>query len=169
MRTYSGIPEKRPSRGVMKAGALVAMTMACMSAHATLGGDSNSVNADRSALGATVATHAVKNYVDNILTLPDGSVVHELVNASGKVFEVTWNSRGHRPDMDQLLGSYVSRFEGTGKHHHNPTAHHAKRVDADLVIVSNRVHRQFSGVAYLPALLPDNTTGPVSVSSEVTK
>ncbi len=162
------LPQKRRCRG-LRAMVLVAMSISSVSAYATLGGDSSSVNADQSALGAAITTQADKNYADNILMLPDGSVVHELVNGSGKVFEITWNSRAHRPDMEQLLGSYVSRFNGTGKHHHNPTAHQAKRADADLVIVSNRVHRQFSGVAYLPALLPDNTTGPVSVASEVKK
>ncbi|WP_165795002.1 DUF2844 domain-containing protein [Solimicrobium silvestre] len=153
-----------------KAAISLAMLAISFSAHATLGEQAASVTADQSALHATMTATVGTSYTDYALTLPKGLVVHELVNPAGRVFEVTWSGRGQRPDMAQLLGTYVTRFtrqtqagQVTGK----PTDRHMDRVESDLVIHSAVRNRFFSGTAHIPGMIPDTMSGPVKVNVEV--
>jgi len=151
---------------LLTAGACLAIMATSFSAQATLGGDGASVIADQSALHATMKITTEANYTDYALTQPDGVVVHEFVNPSSHVFEVTWAGKAHRPDMSQILGSYVSRFQGQGKVS-RPTSRRADRVDPDLEIHSAVRNRYFSGTAHIPGLLPENMSAPIRVPAEV--
>ena len=136
-----------------------------LSAHATLGGDAHSVIVDQAALHAAISADVVGDYTDYRLALTDGGVVHEFVNASGRVFEVTWSEMGRRPDMGQLLGSYMTHFARTsGKP--RPVDRHADRVEAGLEIHSAVRNRYFTGSAHLPTALPESLHHPISVPAE---
>lgn len=145
--------------------AALALLAVSLGAHATLGGNGASVNADQAALHATLKATVGNSYTDYALTLPDGIVVHEFVNPAGRVFEVTWSGMGHRPDMSQILGSYASRFaRSTGKG--RPVDRHSHRVESDLQIHSVVRNRYFSGTAHLPGALPESMSTPLSVPVE---
>jgi len=137
-----------------------------LSASATLGGDGASVLADQSALHATMTIKAEAGYTDYALTQPNGVVVHEFVNPSSHVFEVTWSGMGRRPDMEQILGTYATRFHGTAKVS-RPVSRRADRVEDDLVVHSAVRNRYFSGTAHVPALLPEHMSAPIRVPAEV--
>jgi hypothetical protein len=137
-----------------------------LSASATLGGDGASVLADQSALHATMAVKAEAGYTDYALTQPNGVVVHEFVNPSSHVFEVTWSGKGRRPDMEQILGTYATRFHGTTKVS-RPVNRHADRVETDLEVHSVVRNRYFFGTAHVPALMPENMSAPIRVPAEV--
>jgi hypothetical protein len=160
------ILEHKTRRRMLTAGACLAIMATSLSAQATLGGDGASVLADQSAMHATMTAKTEAAYTDYALTLPNGIVVHEFVNPSSHVFEVTWYGKDHRPDMSQILGSYVSRFQGQGKVS-RPTSRRADRVESDLEIHSAVRNRVFSGTAHVPALLPENMSTPIRVPAEV--
>ena len=146
-------------RAIACAGAIV-LAPAC--AQAALGGDAASVAADQAAWGASLAVSAASGYTDYVLQLPRGLVVHEFVNASGLVFEVTWSGKGHRPDMARLLGAWQGRMVATAGGA-RATARRVDLVASDLVIHSALHSRWFSGTAHLPAQLPASLTGPLAV------
>jgi hypothetical protein len=108
-RNSSGV---RPMKAAMHL-AIAAVALASLPAFATLGGNSASVVADQKAFQATMKTSEQSGYTDYSLTLANGIIVHEFVNSANQVFEVTWNGKGMRPDMKQLLGSYFSLFGRT--------------------------------------------------------
>ncbi len=139
-----------------------------ITAHATLGLDAASVKKDQAALGATLKITKSDGYTDYMLTLPDNGVVHELVSPAGKVFEITWLKRGSWPQMGPLWGDYANRFSGS-VHGTSPTSRHADRVDDDFEMHARAVNRIFSGTAHVPALLPQNLSGPIAVPNEKMK
>ncbi|PRC92581.1 hypothetical protein S2091_2636 [Solimicrobium silvestre] len=156
---------------MLKAWAGLMIAAVSLSAHATLGENASTVSTDQAALHATLTTQVSANYTDYMLTLPDGIVVHEFVNSASKVFEITWSGKRHRPDMQQLLGQYFTRFTDTS-HKTRPTTRQAHQVTTELVIHSSAIHGYFSGTAHVPALLPETMTGPVnpvSTSQDVAK
>ncbi len=148
--------------------ACAALMFTSLSAHATLGGNAASVVKDQSALGATVTTTARNGYTDYALSLPRSGVVHEFVNQAGRVFEITWSKRGSRPNMNQLLGDYATRFSGK-KNGGAPTSRHADRVESDFELHSKVVNRYFSGTAHIPGLIPVTLSGPVALPVEAAK
>jgi hypothetical protein len=144
---------------------LVALAAGSLPAHATLGGDLSSVAADQSVMHAQASEVASAAYTDHVLRLPDGIIVHEFVNASGQVFQVTWSGRGHRPNMNQLLGAHVVRMQAPD-HRSGPMSRHAEVERADVVIHSAVRARFFTGSAHIPALIPSTLSGPVAVAAD---
>lgn len=147
------------------------LALACYGAPAwaALGGDRASVEADQAALSATLATHAEQGYTDYALSLPSGVVVHEFVNGNGQVFEVTWNGKGVRPDMRQILGGYFDRLQGSNANasaSRSPLARRADHVSADVEFHSVVRNRWFSGTAHLPAQLPSSLSQALAVPKE---
>jgi len=130
------------------------------SAHAALGGNSDSVRRDQIVLRANLTVTEMNGYKDFGLALPTGGSVHEFVSPSGRVFEITWSKKGSRPDMNQLLGEYIERFSGQ-VNGGGPTSRHADRIDADFVLHSKVLNRYFSGTAHIPSLIPNSLHGPV--------
>jgi hypothetical protein len=146
----------------------IALMFTSLSANAALGSNVASVLKDQTALGATVKMTTHDGYTDYALTLPNGGFVHEFVSPSGLVFEITWSKRGSRPDMNQLLGDYVSHFSGK-TNGGTPTSRHADRVDSDFELHSKVVNRYFSGTAHIPTLIPATLSGPVPLPVEAAK
>ena len=142
----------------------LALAGASPAAQATLGGDTASVDADQAAFHAQASVVTATGYTDHVLRLPDGLVVHELVNAGGHVFQVTWSGRGHRPDMVRLLGAYAPRM-ATPDRPTGPMSRHADVVRPEIEIHSAVHARFFSGSAHVPGLSPSELSGPVAVGS----
>jgi hypothetical protein len=153
--------------------AVAAMALASLPAFATLGGNSASVSADQTALQATMIKSEKTGYTDYALTLANGIIVHEFVNSANQVFEVTWNGKGMRPDMKQILGSYFSRFgtnenapQSAQKNEQRPTTRHVEHIGTNFVMHSAVHNRLFSGTAHVPSMLPPSLSGPLSVPAE---
>lgn len=139
--------------------AIFLLTTASFSAHATLGGDSSSIETDRVSLGAqtpagisTTATHSVYQ-----LALPSGTAVRQFVSASGIVFAVVW-SGPFKPDLRQILGRHFDTmlaYQADATHAGNPrnTVN-----EGNLVIESGGRMRDFFGRAYLQHELPAGVT-----------
>ena len=90
------------------------------------------------------------------LTATNGTIVREYVSPKGMVFGVAWQGR-FMPDMNQLLGDYVSNLQAASK---AQTQIHQRRSlivkTSNFVFVSNGHMRFFSGSAYVPSLIPNN-------------
>jgi hypothetical protein len=122
-------------------------------ASAALGADAASIGIDRVKAKASVRIRSGTLYTVHDLTTPSGTVVHEYLNANGKVFGVAWSGPA-MPDLRQLLGDHFDTYAGASKsgrrgHSHRSLAH------GDLVVQSAGRLRAFSGKAYLQSLIPN--------------
>lgn len=123
--------------------------------HAVLGGGEETVQADqirfggerRQSVGSQVRTHEI--------SLPDGSILKEYVNAAGVVFAVSWRTR-LKPDLHALLGSsYSTPVVGSGAYAGVASARMQQlRREPQLVIHQGGRMNAFAGLAYVPALVP---------------
>ena len=131
------------------------------SAHATLGGDSSSVETDRVRMkvqrAASQNLASTGSYTVHESTLPSGTLVRQYVSNAGVVFAVTW-SGPFIPDLRQLLGIHFdtmvarqARQSGAGHRSFN-------QQEGDLVIESGGHPRSFAGRAYLKSTIPANVT-----------
>ena len=87
--------------------------------------------------------------------LETGTVVREYASVSGQVFAVTW--RGPvLPDLSQWLGDHFNAFkQGTDQlRMAGRRGAPINLVQEGLVVQSNGRMRNFSGHAYVPALVP---------------
>lgn len=155
--------EESGSTGFLVAGrclpVLAAAAALChvTAAHATLGGDVGSVEADRvhmhAANPARLTQSSTGSYTVHETILPTGTIVRQYVSVAGLVFAVTWNGP-FKPDLHQLLGQYfdtmIARQAG------QPMVGHRlmQQREPDLVVESGGHQRSFMGRAYLPGALP---------------
>jgi hypothetical protein len=127
----------------------------CLTAHAALGADVASVEADRVHMKAEVrVSSAPVGYTVHEIRTPMQTVVREYVSASGRVFAVSW-SGPMLPDLQQTLGSYYQDYQAAARAPHSGHRH-LQVSRAELVIHSAGHMRAFAGYAYLPAMLPAN-------------
>lgn len=145
------------SRRLRRAALLVSTSLALAgAAHAGLGGALSSVQADRRMMNARLTSTAMGTYTRHDLTRVNGGQVHELTNADGQVFAVTWAGPG-KPDLRSLFGSRFTAFQAAngaiGR-----TMHSLRRPsqvnESDLKIQSSGHMGWFRGVAYVPSLAP---------------
>jgi hypothetical protein len=168
MNQYEGARRNKSGGLPLKAAlhlALAAAALVSLPAFATLGGNSSSVTTDSTALQATMTTTAKDGYTDYTLTLANGIIVHEFVNSANQVFEVTWNGKGMRPNMKQILGSYFPRF-GVQEKERRPMSRHADRISRGFEFHSAVHNRWFSGTAHVPAMIPSSMSGPLAVPAD---
>lgn len=85
-----------------------------------------------------------------------GGLFHQYVDASGRVFAVSWRAQ-MKPDLGALLGrSYPAYAQATRKLASAPGHRRWHRLDdLDLVVQSESHLQVFSGYAYLRSMLPD--------------
>ena len=135
--------------------ASLATLCATAPALAALGGDAASVEADRVSMKG--ASHVVTPFVDysvHEIQTANGTVIHEYVAASGKVFAVSWSGPAV-PDLRQLLGGYSQQLEQAATRPHYD--HHHLNIETPDVVMQSRGHlRTRAGRAWVPALLPQN-------------
>ncbi len=131
---------------------LLAALAASPVAHAALGDDVSSVEADRAHLRGALRVASAARYAVHEITVQSGAVVREYVSPSGHVFALTWSSPGP-PDLRQLLGTYFPRFAraaaARGPGHRPFTVH-----DQTLVVEFGGRLRAFVGLAYLTDQMP---------------
>jgi hypothetical protein len=123
-------------------------------AAAHLGGDSDSVDADRQQLGADLRSIPMQQYNLHEIRAASGTLVHEYATRQGTVFAVTWQGP-LPPDLHQLFGDYYQRYQAAAAAQVRPGMHRQLTIAAaDLVVQSTARLRAFRGVAYIPSLLP---------------
>jgi hypothetical protein len=126
-------------------------------AHATLGGDTASVDTDSARMMAKHAARQVQpngvSYTVQETTLPTGTVVRQYVSAAGVVFGVAW-SGPFKPDLRQLMGQYFDTMNARQSEHVSAGHPFISQQNADLVVESSGRPRNFFGHAYLPSAIP---------------
>jgi Protein of unknown function (DUF2844) len=123
-------------------------------AAAHLGGDSDSVEADRQQLSAELRSIPMQQYNLHEIRAASGTLVHEYATRQGTVFAVTWQGP-LPPDLHQLFGNYYQRYQAAAATPVRPGMHRQLNVAAaDLVVQSTARLRAFRGIAYIPSLLP---------------
>ena len=125
-------------------------------AHAELGGPLSSVAADGGRMSVKTVSTPMGPYTRHDLTRANGGMVHELTNAQGQVFGVSWSGPG-KPDLRTLLGPYFETFQAAntsagGRLH---TLRRPPQVNqTDLQIQTAGHMGWFHGVAFVPSLAP---------------
>ena len=130
-------------------------------AHASLGGDVSSIEADRiimkSENAAKQTPSPTGSYTLHEITLPSGTLVRQYASSTGVVFAVTWTGP-MIPNLQQILGDHFQTLVAHQSQQnlvgHRSVSHHA----ADLVIESSGHPRSFVGRAYLPTAIPAGLT-----------
>ena len=148
------------SRNLQAFGRIVAgvlMTqLICLQAHAALGADVASVEADREHMKAEIRiSTAPGGYTVHEIQTPMKVIVREYVSTAGKVFAVAW-SGPVMPDLQQTLGSYYQQYQTAAATTPHSGHRHLRVEQPDLVVHSNGHLRAFYGFAYVPSLLPTN-------------
>ena len=135
---------------------LLSLLLAAGASHATLGGDTTSINGGIMELKVNRQIRTQVNYQVHELTI-DATLVREYVNAAGTVFAVSWQGQ-FAPNLHQLLGDAAFQRLGDASRAPHPD-HRSLQVQAsDLVIQSSNRTRSAVGRAYLPALIPAGVT-----------
>jgi hypothetical protein len=119
---------------------------------ASLGDTVQSVEADRSALKASIRKLADARYTVHEISTPQGSLIREYVAPSGRVFAVGWEGN-FMPDLQQTLGSFFEPYRSMAqkvRRGRSPVS----VVTPTLVVHSGGRQRAFFGIAYLPQALP---------------
>jgi hypothetical protein len=124
-------------------------------AHAALGGQAASIEADRAHMKGTLQTRQNALYSVQEIKNSSGVLVREYVSPSGTVFGVGWQGM-YVPDLQQLLGVYFEQYSQGVK---VQKASYVGRRPLDLqlpgLVVQMSGHmRAMSGRAYLPELVP---------------
>jgi hypothetical protein len=99
------------------------------------------------------ATSAGVPYTDVQRTLPNGVHVDEYVDASGKVFALSW-SGPFKPDLKELLGPHFEAFRKGAEAHRRGNRSKMAVETGEVVVVSEGHMGAFQGRAWIPARLP---------------
>lgn len=129
-------------------------------AQASLGGTVSSVSTDQTRFKAVKATTTTQtSYTDHTITQSSGTVIHEYTNSAGTVFAVTW-SGPIKPDLQQLLGSYFSSFVAarSDRSSNQVSLSQLHSSQSSLVIHSSGHVGAFTGLVYVPSLVPSGVT-----------
>jgi Protein of unknown function (DUF2844) len=156
--------EKSASEEIMKTAwaVLFAMLLGAAPCWAVLGEYENSVATDQHVMRGQVRAIARQGYSLREITGPGNAVVREFVAPSGRVFGVAWQGQ-FMPNLKQLLGTYFTNFQKAATEQRRvrgPRQPVVLRSD-EVVIVSGGHMRSFSGMAYVPSLVPQNVSREV--------
>jgi len=127
-------------------------------ASATLGGTATSVESDRVRVqAASTRVTTAERFAVHEMQTASGVTVREYVSASGTVFGVAWQGPW-MPDMRQLLGEHCADFQTlsrqTVRRGRTPLA-----IETPGLVAYVTGHpRAFSGVVYVPRLVPAGVT-----------
>jgi hypothetical protein len=140
---------------------LILALISTQSAWATLGGDAQSVTADATQWGATVANvTATKSDLYSVSEIKtEGFKVKQFVAADSKtVFAVKWQGMG-RPDLSVLLGTYYQDYNTAL----TAMPHNHGRAPTEITTSDIRVRlwgrqKNYGGVAFIPNAMPTGLT-----------
>jgi len=143
------------------AAAPLALSLAAMvfasPAMGALGGDTSSVQTDRTRLAARLNSALSGECTIHTLTLPNG-VASEYARADGLIFAVTWHGPA-RANLRQLLGGYFDTFQSDNAVAGGRRPRRAPSVNrADFVVRTGGHSGAFWGVAVLPQAAPSGCT-----------
>ncbi len=143
---------------------ILMVAFAPLSAYATLGESTPSIESDNKALASSISTVTTKmisqevdtgknkslKYQVSIIKATGNITIKEYVS-DGKVFAVSWAGM-RNPDLKQLFGKYFPEFKttktaGLGLRNTQVSA-------KNLMVNIYGVTGDFHGVAYIPSLLP---------------
>ncbi len=145
--------------GPERAALALAAVLLALPAHAVLGEDAASIQADALQRGSPRRIASGLAMQVHTLTLPDGSTVREYVNPAGRVFAVAWNTRG-KPRLDRLLGTHFAAYAEAGRSamQQRPGVMHGAAVQrGDLVVEATAHLNAHVGRAWLRSQLPPGT------------
>jgi hypothetical protein len=135
---------------------LIALTIPSM-AFAALGGDVSTVQTDRMQMKATLpVANKSANYTVHEMKTSAGVTVREYAASTGTVFAVAWKGPTV-PNLQQLMGPYFDTYSNAAKIKHVGHTHFSLQQDGLVVHASGHM-RDFSGIAYIPGMLPQGVT-----------
>jgi hypothetical protein len=128
-----------------------------VTAHASLGGGSTSVETDRLHMkvkyAASLTPSSTGSYTVHEMRLSTGTLVRQYVSQTGVVFAVSW-SGPFMPDLRQLLGPHFDIMVARQAKQNHASHRYLSQHESDLVVESGGHPRSFFGRAYLPNTLP---------------
>lgn len=139
----------------MKRTAILVLCLASGAAHAVLGGDVASIQADALQVqGQRHATAALDHTVHEIIA-PDGSRQRQYANAQGRVFRVDWVQTG-KPRLAALLGSHDAAYRAAMQRagQGSPLQRQVVLEAGDLVVQQSAYLNRHAGSAWLRSQLP---------------
>lgn len=140
-------------------GAVLFAGQALAPAKAGLGDTAASVQADRVSVKGQLRARSGPGYTVQEITAATGTVVREYVSPAGVVFAVSWSGPA-MPNLQQMLGTYFSQYQTAVKAQRTTSrrgGHNHVEIHAPSLVVRSGGHmRQYSGLAYVPALVPQN-------------
>ncbi len=132
-------------------------------ARASLGGTVSSVETDRVQMkSALIRIARNPAYTVHEIQSPSGTSIREYYGASGTVFAVAWTGE-FPPDLRQLFGDYFDRYQtAIQQTRHARKARGRLAIDDPGLIVRSTAHTHaFSGIAYVPSLMPTGISASV--------
>jgi len=137
---------------------LLALASFAAPAFARLGGDFASINEDSARVRGQLVSTDLLNYQRHDITTSAGTVIHEYLSRSGKVFAVTWQGP-LPPDLRQLFGDYFESFRSAAAAQSHPGGHRQFSIQqSDFVMQASGHLRAFQGRAFVPSLVPSGVT-----------
>lgn len=130
------------------------LLLAAGAAHAALGGNFASVQAEAQRLNGTLHTTSTANYDVHEIQVNGRAIERQYVNHAGQVFGIAWKSRGSA-DLKAMLGSYFAKYQAGGIR--RVDLHHSVLTSPDLVVEVGSFLQTFMGRAYVPAQVPAGT------------
>jgi hypothetical protein len=130
-------------------------------ANASLGGGTNSVEADRVFLKGKLKSTAKQYYSVQEIDTPNGVTVREYASNAGAVFGVAWQGP-RRPDLRQVLGPYFDMYSKAiqlRRASRFPYVRGPVRIEENGFVVEMGGHgRWYVGRAYVQGLIPSGVT-----------
>jgi hypothetical protein len=153
LEPYVKLHHPRP-RLALWAFSLLGVLLLQSPAIAHLGGDTDSVSADRDAMQAQLHSTPMQLYSVHEISTAAGALIHEYTTRQGTVFAVTWQGQ-LPPDLAQLFGNYYKQYQDAAVAQSRPGMHRQLNIsNPDFVVASTGRMRSFRGKAYVPSLVP---------------
>jgi hypothetical protein len=136
---------------VKSSAAALAAVLFTSGSWAALGGAPANFGAQPNSRKSSVLTTGAAGYTVVRHELDSGTSVREYLDATGKVFAVSW-SGPFLPDLRELLGTHFEAMQAQAGQREPHSRLSVRR--SDVVIVSTGRMGAFEGRAWLPASLP---------------
>jgi hypothetical protein len=139
-------------------GVLLILTLETVPAWAVLGKYESSVSGDQQDMKSEDRVQDFQAYKVHELTSANGTTVREYVSPKGLVFGVAWQGP-FMPNMEQLLGSYVTNLKTASKS--QTEVRHLRGLVVrtnDFVFASGGHMRSWKGSAFVPSIAPSNVS-----------
>jgi hypothetical protein len=128
-----------------------ALLLAAGSAHAALGGNFASVQAEAQRINGTLRTVAMPSYDVHEIQVNGHTVERQYMSHAGQVFGISWKSTD-TANLQTMLGSYFTTYQsGTVR---RIDLHHSALTTPGLVVQVGSFIKTFMVRAYIPGNIP---------------